>query len=148
MQLHHRLHLIISGDLKSVIPRKNDIFLGRSTLPITPKHSQIIKWCDNFISVTPENSRGINCVILMGPMAPRGSYNNMALRRSLKGVHRCASYRLLERVLQGGFRQWKGYSQKGLYQQEASPKSGKILLTKHTIGAKMITCRKIVLSNY
>ena len=42
--------------------------LGGSTPPITPKYSQRINWHNQFTSVTPENSRGLNCVILMGPM--------------------------------------------------------------------------------
>ena len=43
--------------------------LGNITQSFTPKYSQGINWRNKFTSVTPENSWGINCVILAGPMA-------------------------------------------------------------------------------
>ena len=42
--------------------------LGNIAQSFTPKHSQGISWRSKFTSVTPENSWGINCVILAGPM--------------------------------------------------------------------------------
>ena len=38
------------------------------TNSFTPKYSQGISWRNKFTSVTPENSWGISCVILAGPM--------------------------------------------------------------------------------
>ena len=46
--------------------------LGRSTPRLHPKYSQRINWRNKFTSVTPKNSRRINCVILMGPMVLLG----------------------------------------------------------------------------
>ena len=43
------------------------------TQSFTPKYSQGINWRNKFTSVTPENSWGINCVILAGPMVPNST---------------------------------------------------------------------------
>ena len=60
-----------SGDLISAIPRKITppclVPIRKITQSFTLKYSQGIVWRNKFTSVTPENSWGINCVILEGP---------------------------------------------------------------------------------
>ena len=67
------MHQIISGDLISVILRRNYTFLCCPSYKGAHHrlHQNILRemiGLINFTSVTPENSQGINCVILAGPM--------------------------------------------------------------------------------
>ena len=69
---HRQLHQINSGELTSVIPKKNYTtvlsLLGRFHQQLHQNTLRQLFGVINFTSVTPEISRGINFVILEGPM--------------------------------------------------------------------------------